>query len=58
MTVLQMAGMYQAVANDGVRIPPRIVAATIGPNGERTVPPRRSRCRSSRRRPRRRCGRC
>ncbi|WP_339124298.1 peptidoglycan D,D-transpeptidase FtsI family protein, partial [Pseudonocardia sp. D17] len=39
MTVLQMAGMYQAVANDGVRIPPRIVAATIGPNGERTVPP-------------------
>ncbi|MCF7548359.1 penicillin-binding protein 2 [Pseudonocardia sp. WMMC193] len=40
MTVLQMAGMYQAVANDGVRIPPRIVAATIGPDGSRTEEPR------------------
>ncbi|MFB9741286.1 peptidoglycan D,D-transpeptidase FtsI family protein [Pseudonocardia sulfidoxydans] len=39
MTVLQMAGMYQAVANDGVRIPPRIVASTVGPGGVRTVPP-------------------
>ena len=36
MTALQMAGMYQAVANDGVRIPPRIVEATIGPDGVRT----------------------
>jgi cell division protein FtsI (penicillin-binding protein 3) len=36
MTALQMAGMYQAVANDGVRIPPRIVDATIGPDGART----------------------
>ncbi|MBC3191325.1 penicillin-binding protein 2 [Pseudonocardia sp. C8] len=35
MTVLQMAGMYQAVANDGVRIPPRVVAATTGPDGVR-----------------------
>ncbi|OLM30791.1 Cell division protein FtsI [Peptidoglycan synthetase] [Pseudonocardia sp. Ae717_Ps2] len=35
MTVLQMAGMYQAIANDGVRIPPRIVAATTGPDGVR-----------------------
>ena len=25
MTLLQMTGMYQAIANDGVRIPPRIV---------------------------------
>lgn len=40
MTVLQMAGMYQAVANDGVRIPPRIVAATIGPDGSRTEEPK------------------
>ncbi|MGJ7906117.1 peptidoglycan D,D-transpeptidase FtsI family protein [Actinopolyspora sp. H202] len=34
MTVLQMAGMYQAIANDGVRIPPRVVDSTIGPNGQ------------------------
>ena len=39
MTVLQMAGMYQAVANDGLRIPPRIVEATVAPDGVRTVPP-------------------
>jgi cell division protein FtsI (penicillin-binding protein 3) len=36
MTALQMAGMYQAVANDGVRIPPRIIEATIAPDGTRT----------------------
>ena len=35
MTVLQLAGMYQAVANDGLRVPPRIVAATIDPDGTR-----------------------
>ncbi|MBO4241281.1 MULTISPECIES: peptidoglycan D,D-transpeptidase FtsI family protein [Pseudonocardia] len=35
MTVLQMAGMYQAIANDGVRVPPRIIAATTGPDGIR-----------------------
>lgn len=35
MTLLQMTGMYQAIANDGVRIPPRIVKATIGPDGSR-----------------------
>ena len=29
MTLLQMTGMYQAIANDGVRIPPRIIKATI-----------------------------
>ena len=29
MTLLQMTGMYQAIANDGVRIPPRIVKTTI-----------------------------
>jgi cell division protein FtsI (penicillin-binding protein 3) len=39
MTVLQMAGMYQAVANDGTRIPPRIVEATIAPDGTRTPAP-------------------
>ena len=36
MTLLQMTGMYQAIANDGVRIPPRIVKATISPDGSRT----------------------
>jgi cell division protein FtsI (penicillin-binding protein 3) len=40
MTVLQMAGMYQAIANDGVRIPPHIVSAEIAPDGARTVTPR------------------
>ncbi|WP_407689210.1 peptidoglycan D,D-transpeptidase FtsI family protein, partial [Mycobacterium sp. HUMS_1102779] len=40
MTLLQMAGMYQAIANDGVRIPPRIVKATIAPDGTRTEEPR------------------
>ncbi len=36
MTVLQMAGMYQAIANDGLRIPPRIVSAEIAPDDTRT----------------------
>jgi cell division protein FtsI (penicillin-binding protein 3) len=40
MTVLQMAGMYQAIANDGVRVPPRIIAAEIGPDGRRVETPR------------------
>ena len=36
MTLLQMTGMYQAIANDGLRIPPRIIKAIIGPDGART----------------------
>ncbi|WP_291419053.1 penicillin-binding protein 2 [Actinophytocola sp.] len=40
MTVLQMAAMYQTVANDGVRVPPRIVSARIGPDGTRVAEPR------------------
>ena len=36
MSLLQMTGMYQAIANDGVRIPPRIVNAKIGPDGKRS----------------------
>ncbi|MGB3283803.1 peptidoglycan D,D-transpeptidase FtsI family protein [Mycolicibacter algericus] len=40
MTLLQMAGMYQAIANDGLRIPPRIIKATIAPDGARTEEPR------------------
>ena len=39
MTLLQMTGMYQAIANDGVRIPPRIVSATVGKDGQRTAEP-------------------
>lgn len=37
MTLLQMTGMFQTVANDGVRIPPRIVKATIAADGTRTA---------------------
>ncbi len=40
MTLLQMTGMYQAIANDGVRIPPRILKATIAADGSRTEEPR------------------
>ncbi|MFD4444029.1 peptidoglycan D,D-transpeptidase FtsI family protein [Nocardia sp. NPDC058519] len=36
MTTLQMTAMYQAIANDGLRIPPRIVKAKVAPNGTRT----------------------
>ncbi|MCB0928139.1 MAG: penicillin-binding protein 2 [Mycolicibacterium insubricum] len=36
MTLLQMTGMYQTIANDGLRMPPRIVKATIAPDGTRT----------------------
>jgi cell division protein FtsI (penicillin-binding protein 3) len=40
MTLLQMTGMYQAIANDGVRVPPRIVKTTIAANGTHTDEPR------------------
>ncbi|MGV0744619.1 peptidoglycan D,D-transpeptidase FtsI family protein [Mycolicibacterium sp. XJ870] len=40
MTLLQMTGMYQTIANDGVRIPPRILKSTIGPDGTSTDEPR------------------
>ncbi|RJO69133.1 penicillin-binding protein 2 [Nocardia panacis] len=40
LTTLQMTGMYQAIANDGVRIPPRIVKAKVAPDGARTEEPR------------------
>ncbi|WP_286171711.1 penicillin-binding protein 2 [Mycobacterium sp. BK086] len=39
MTLLQMTGMYQTIANDGVRIPPRIVKSTIAADGTRTDEP-------------------
>jgi cell division protein FtsI (penicillin-binding protein 3) len=40
MTILQMAGMYQAVANDGLRVPPRIVRSATRPDGTRAMPAR------------------
>ena len=40
MTVLQLAGMYQSVANDGLRVPPRIIQATIDPDGTKHPAPR------------------
>jgi cell division protein FtsI (penicillin-binding protein 3) len=40
MTLLQMTGMYQAIANDGLRVPPRIIKSTIAADGTRTDEPR------------------
>ena len=40
MTLLQMTGMYQTIAKDGVRIPPRIIKATIAADGTRSDEPR------------------
>jgi cell division protein FtsI (penicillin-binding protein 3) len=40
MTLLQMTEMYQTIANDGVRVPPRIIKATIAPDGTRSEEPR------------------
>jgi cell division protein FtsI (penicillin-binding protein 3) len=39
MTLLQMTGMYQAIANDGVRIPPRIIKTTVAADGTRKDEP-------------------
>ncbi|WP_153506398.1 peptidoglycan D,D-transpeptidase FtsI family protein [Cumulibacter manganitolerans] len=36
LTPLQMASVYQTIANDGVRIPPRIVKSVTGPDGVQT----------------------
>jgi len=40
MTLLQMTGMYQAIANDGMRIQPRLVRAEIASDGSRSEKPR------------------
>src|ERR1700738_2585395 len=40
MTLLQMTGMYQAIANDGVRMPPRIIKTPVAADGTRTDEPR------------------
>jgi len=37
MTSLQLAAMYQSIANDGVRIPPRIVESVTNPDGSLTA---------------------
>jgi cell division protein FtsI (penicillin-binding protein 3) len=40
MTLLQMTGMYQTIADDGLRMPPRIVKAITTADGKRTEEPR------------------
>ncbi len=40
MTLLQMTGIYQTIANDGVRVPPRIIKETVAPDGTVTEEPR------------------
>jgi cell division protein FtsI (penicillin-binding protein 3) len=40
VTVLQLADMYQAVANDGLRVPPRIISSAISPDGAHHSEPR------------------
>ncbi|MGY0406609.1 penicillin-binding transpeptidase domain-containing protein, partial [Pseudoalteromonas sp. SYSU M81241] len=35
-TLLQIAEMYAVIAADGVKIPPRLISATIGPDGVET----------------------
>ena len=40
MTLLQMTGIYQTIANDGVRVPPRIIKDILAPDGTRTEEPR------------------
>jgi cell division protein FtsI (penicillin-binding protein 3) len=40
MTLLQMTGMYQTIANDGLRMPPRIIKSITTSDGKRTEQPR------------------
>ena len=44
-TALQMASVYQALANGGERIEPRIIASVTGPNGETVEQPEPARTR-------------
>lgn len=39
MSLLQMTGIYQTIANDGVRVPPRIIRASTAPGGDRVEAP-------------------
>jgi cell division protein FtsI (penicillin-binding protein 3) len=38
MTVLQLAGMYQTIANNGIRVPPRVVLSVSGADGSTSSP--------------------
>jgi cell division protein FtsI (penicillin-binding protein 3) len=38
VTTLQMASIYQAIANDGVRVPPRVVSSVTAPDGATATP--------------------
>lgn len=40
MSLLQMTGIYQTIANDGVRVPPRIIKSSTGPDGTAVPAPR------------------
>jgi cell division protein FtsI (penicillin-binding protein 3) len=40
MTLLQMTSMYQTIANDGVRVPPRIIKSTADSSGKQRPQPR------------------
>lgn len=40
MTLLQMTSMYQAIANDGVRMPPRIIKSIVAADGSHQDQPR------------------
>ncbi|WP_346623075.1 penicillin-binding protein 2 [Blastococcus montanus] len=46
MTTLQMASMYQAIANGGVRIEPRLVTSVTGPDGTVRAAPEPARTRA------------
>jgi len=41
VTALQMASVFQTIANDGVRVPPRMVVGTTTPDGSFTPTPTR-----------------
>ncbi|MEX5721729.1 peptidoglycan D,D-transpeptidase FtsI family protein, partial [Geodermatophilus maliterrae] len=38
VTTLQMASVFQAIANDGVRVPPRLVESVTAPDGTTSTP--------------------
>lgn len=40
MTTLQMTGMFQAIANEGMRMPPRVISSESGPDGKRVERPK------------------
>ena len=58
MTLLQMTSAYQAIANDGVRIPPRIIAAETRDGHRESPMPTPTGSPSYPRRPPARCATC